>query len=140
MNDYGYRDVPEHAHDSRWVHRPRMDWDAAASRHAGDTDASRIFTGVQNILARRRATPALHAAHPTQILHCDMPGIFAFRRAAPTGALVCLFNFTESWQHIPEGWLRAQGATRLHDELSDAAVQVHHGNIALPPHARVWIG
>lgn len=140
LNDYGYRDVPEHAHDSRWVHRPRMDWDAAASRHAGDTDASRIFTGVQHILARRRATSALHAAHPTQILHCDTPGLFAFRRAAPTGALICLFNFTESWQHIPEAWLRAQGATRLHDELSGAAVQVHHGNIALPPFARVWIG
>ena len=85
------------------------------------------------------ATPALHAAHPTQILQCDTPGIFAFRRAAPTGALVCLFNFTEGWQHIAEGWLRAQGATRLHDELSDAAVQVHHGNIALPPYARVWL-
>ena len=139
LNDYGYRDVPEHAHDSRWVHRPRMDWDAAASRHDGQSDAARIFAGVKHILARRRATPALHAAHPTQILHCDTPGIFAFRRAAPTGALVCLFNFTEGWQHIPEAWVRAQGATRLHDELSDAAVQVHHGNIALPPHARVWI-
>ena len=34
-----------------------------------------------------RATAGLHAAHPTQILRCDVPQVFAFRRAAPTGAL-----------------------------------------------------
>jgi amylosucrase len=28
LNDRSYQDLPEHAHDSRWMHRPRMDWDA----------------------------------------------------------------------------------------------------------------
>jgi amylosucrase len=139
LNDYGYREVRDHAHDSRWVHRPRMDWDLAESRHDPSTAAGMVFTGVRHILSRRRATPALHAAYPTQILSCDTPGLFAFRRAAPTGALVCLFNFTEHWQHVPESWIRAQGASRMHDELSEAPVAVHHGNVALPPYARVWI-
>ena len=31
----------------------------------------------------RRATPGLSAGHPTQILHPETPGTFAFRRAAP---------------------------------------------------------
>ena len=35
LNDYGYLDNPDHAHDSRWIHRPRMDWDAAAARDIG---------------------------------------------------------------------------------------------------------
>jgi glycosidase len=26
LNDYTYRDDPAHASDSRWVHRPRADW------------------------------------------------------------------------------------------------------------------
>ncbi|MEY4984709.1 MAG: hypothetical protein RIR62_2975 [Pseudomonadota bacterium] len=137
-NDYSYRDVPEHAHDSRWVHRPRMDWAAAAARD-GIGHGARVYRGVQQILARRRATPALHAAHPTQILDSGNAAIFAFRRAAPTGALLGLFNFTEGWQHLPEDWLRAQGASLMHDTLSDARVEVHHGNIALPPYARVWL-
>jgi amylosucrase len=51
----------------------------------------------------------LHAGHPCQILRTEAPGLFAFRREAPTGAILCLFNFTESWQHLPEAWARAEG-------------------------------
>lgn len=34
-NDYGYLKDPDHAHDSRWIHRPRMDWALAEARHPG---------------------------------------------------------------------------------------------------------
>lgn len=140
LNDHGYRDVPEHAHDSRWIHRPRMDWAAAEARHDGRGHGSRIWLGVRHILARRRATPALHAAHPIRVVGCDMAQVLAFRREAPTGNLLCLFNFSEGWAHVSEGWARAQGAVRMHDELSNHPVELHHGNIALPPYARVWLG
>ena len=139
LNDYGYLDVPEHAHDSRWIHRPRMDWVIAVTRHDGHGPASRVFLGLRHILARRRATAGLHAMYPVQIVATDSPSVFAFRRAAPTGAILCLYNFSESWQHIPEGFAKAQGITQMHDALSDAPVVAHHGNIALPPFARVWL-
>ena len=64
----------------------------------------------------------------------------AFRREAPTGTLLCLFNFAESWAHVPEAWARTQGVVRMHDELSNHPVETHHGNIVLPPYARVWLG
>lgn len=139
LNDHAYLDVPEHAHDSRWIHRPRMDWQAAAARHDGLSHGSRVWLGLRHILARRRATPALHAAHPIRVVPCDIPQVFAFRRDAPTGTLLCLFNFSESWAHLPESFARAQGALRMHDALSDQQVTAHHGNIALPPYARVWL-
>jgi amylosucrase len=140
LNDYSYRDVPEHAHDSRWIHRPRMDWTAAETRHDGQSHASRVWLGLRHILARRRTTPALHAAHPIRVVPCESPQVMAFRREAPTGTLLCLFNFAEAWAHVPESWVRAQGVTRMHDELSNHPVETHHGNIALPPYARVWLG
>ncbi|NBE07161.1 amylosucrase [Paragemmobacter ruber] len=139
LNDHGYRDVAEHAHDSRWIHRPRMDWQAAEGRHDGQTPAARVWRGLRHILARRRAIPALHAAHPIRVVPCEVPQLFAFRRDAPTGTVLCLFNFAESWAHLPEGFARAQGAARLHDLLSDNPVEAHHGNIALPPYGRVWL-
>ena len=140
LNDYSYRDIPDHAHDSRWIHRPRMDWTTAETRHDGLSHASRVWLGLRHILARRKATPALHAAHPIRVIGCDTPQVLAFRRDAPTGTLLCLFNFAESWAHLPEGWARAQGVTRMHDELSNHPVEIHHGNINLPPYARVWLG
>jgi amylosucrase len=139
LNDYRYLDVPEHAHDSRWIHRPRMDWAAADTRVDGSSHTSRVWLGVRHILARRKVTAALHAAHPVRIVATESPQIFAFRRDAPAGTLLCLFNFSESWQHIPEGFVRANGVTRMQDELSGQPVQTHHGNIALPPFARVWL-
>lgn len=139
QNDHSYRDMPDHAHDSRWIHRPRMDWAAAETRHDGRSHASRVWLGLRHILARRRATAALHAAHPIRVLGCESAQVLAFRREAPIDPLLCLFNFAESWAHVPEAWARTQGATRLWDELSNHPVETHHGNIVLPPYARVWL-
>ncbi|WP_435256902.1 amylosucrase [Thioclava sp. FR2] len=139
LNDRGYLDVPEHAHDSRWIHRPKMDWALAANREDGQDPAARVFRGTREILARRRAVPGLHAGYGTRVLHCDVPGIFAFARLAPTGPILCLFNFTESWLNLPESWLRLHGIREMHDLLSDHPAELHHGSIALPPYARVWL-
>jgi len=139
LNDYGYHDVPEHAHDSRWLHRPRMDWAVAETRDSAETPAGQVFRGTRAILARRRATPALHAGHPTAILDCAVAGVFAFARRAPTGPVLGLFNFTERWLALPEAWVRDEGVTLMHDALSDQRVVTHDGQIALPPYARVWL-
>ncbi len=138
-NDYSYLDLAEHAHDSRWIHRPRMDWQAAAARHDGATPGARVFAGVRHILARRRAVMALHAAVPIRVVGTGVTGVFAFQRQAPTGVVLCLFNFTEGWQHVPEPWVRAQGVAGMHDVLSDTLVAVHDGHVVLPPYARVWL-
>jgi pyrroline-5-carboxylate reductase len=110
LNDHGYLAVPDHAHDSRWSHRPRMDWEAALGRETADTPAARVFRGTRHILARRRAVPALHGGCPVEVLHPGVAGVFAFCRVAPTGPVVCLFNFADGWQGVSEGWARAQGA------------------------------
>ena len=54
LNDYGYVDYPPHAHDSRWIHRPLMDWDRVSLALAEPGSApGRIFAGLREILARR---------------------------------------------------------------------------------------
>jgi amylosucrase len=138
-NDYGYLDNPHHAHDSRWVHRPRMDWTLAEARLAADTPFARVFRGTKDILKRRAATPALHGGVPVRVVSAGNDAVFAFRRLAPTGTLLGLFNFTEHWQHLPEAWVRSLGVTALHDALSDTHVDTHGGQIVLPPYARVWL-
>jgi amylosucrase len=66
-------------------------------------------------------------------------GVFAFQRVAPTGVILCLFNFTEGWLQVPEAWAREQGITLMEDALSEYPVQSHGGQIVLPPYARVWL-
>ena len=139
LNDRSYLERADQAHDSRWMHRPVMDWQAAAERQDADTPSARVFRGLKHILARRRATPALHGAVPTEIVPTEAPGVFAFLRRSPTSAVLCLFNFTESWLHVPVAWAQGLGVAGLHDELSDQPVVPHGANIALPPYARVWL-
>ncbi|NKX43780.1 amylosucrase [Roseicyclus persicicus] len=140
LNDYGYREVPEQAHDSRWLHRPRMDWELAARAQAEPGSvAGRLHAGIREIMARRAATRELHARNPTEILQTGNPALFAFARRAPTGALLGLFNFTERWQALSVDWARAQGASEMFDALSMAPAGDGNGMIPLPPYARVWL-
>ncbi|GKY86565.1 alpha-amylase family protein [Sinisalibacter aestuarii] len=140
LNDYSYTQVPEHAHDSRWVHRPRMDWTRAARLpDGGATPEGRVFDGIRHILARRSGIAGFHGAVATEMLDAGQAGLFAFARRAPTGPVVCVFNFTETWLGLPASWFRAQGATKLHDLLSDAPVIGPDGGIGLPPYARIWV-
>jgi amylosucrase len=139
LNDHGYVDDPDRAHDSRWVHRPAMDWDRAAGARAGAGAAGRVYRGVRHILARRRAMPEFHGGHPTVIADTGKVGLFAFVRQAPTGNVVCLYNFTEFWATIRSEWAWEQGARAFQDGLSDAAVGLDGGRILLPPHARLWL-
>ena len=139
-NDYGYLDVPEHATDSRWIHRPRMDWDRVAQAADPVSLPGQVLAGTRAILHARAKLPALHGAVPTRILHPESAQIFAFARLAPTGTVLCLFNFSEAVQTIPESWLRQHGATQMHDLLSGHDVRLHDGRLVLLPYGRVWLG
>lgn len=139
LNDLSYLEDEHRRHDSRWMHRPDMDWDKAARRHDLGTPEGQIFTGTRHILERRRLTGAFHANNPTEILDTGIDGIFAFRRAAPVRPIVALFNFTEHWLSVPRGWVIAQGVTDFWDELSDAKVETPGEVVALPPYARAWL-
>ncbi len=139
LNDYSYLDDPAHAHDSRWVHRPMMDWAQAETQHSATTAAAQTYQGVQHILRRRRDTPGLHAAHPTKVLTTPALSVFAVQRQAPTGAVLCLFNFADTWVNLPGQWLRETGVSLWHDALSDQTVTLHNDHLALPPYARLWL-
>lgn len=140
LNDDSYTANPDLAHDSRWLHRPMMDW-ARADQAARDPGSlpGRLLAGLRHIMARRAATRELHGRNPTEILDTGNPALFAFARRAPTGALVCVFNFSEDWQALPLAWVRGQGASEGRDLLTDAPLGDANGMIALPPYARFWL-
>ena len=141
LNDESYRNDPDKRHDSRWLHRPAMDWETVArvGRKDDGSPEARVFHGVRLILERRRATPELHAAYPLRILRSPHPGLLTFVHEAPTGPLLCAFNFTENELALPGSWVLLQGAECFHDALSDAPLRLVDGNIAMKPYESLWI-
>jgi amylosucrase len=139
LNDHSYERDAERRHDGRWMHRPLMDWQAAARRHDASSVEGRVFHGIMHILKRRRSVPHIHGASPTEILEFSTPGIFAFARVSPLGKLICLFNFADQWRTIGEAELKHAGVKAWFDMLSDGEVSPHQGAFALPPQGRVWL-
>ena len=139
LNDYAYVNQPEHAHDSRWLHRPKMDWAQAAARNTEGTVAQVLFQGIRQILARRKATPELHADHPQVILDLGDDRLFGQAHDAPTGRLICVYNFSEDWVALDEGRLRGNGMVQGFDALSEGFLSFEAGKTHLPPYARLWL-
>jgi amylosucrase len=139
LNDYGFADVPEHAHDNRWLHRPMMDWSLAKQATSGSGPVTELLAGVKHIVARRKATPHLTAHAATRVIDVGNPKLFAFVRLADDGPLVGLFNFTEDWSFVSANRLRAEGITEFADELGGGVAAITGDALAVSPYGRLWL-
>lgn len=136
LNDYSFVDVPEHAHDNRWLHRPKMDW---ALVKKPNSIVKELLTGVKHIIKARKATPHLASQVPTKIIDTGNEKLFAFIRTADEGNLVGLFNFTDAWTEVSAELLRANGITEFKDALGGGEITPTKNQIAIAPYGRLWL-
>jgi len=139
LNDYDFVSVPEHAHDNRWLHRPKMDWKKAKSAHAGKGPEGRLLAGVRHVMIARKSQPCLAAGNPCRIIDVHASAIFAFVRDNEEGRLHCLFNFSPDFVSVSESVLRAHGVGAFRDVLCGGFVPVNNGQIAMMPYGRLWL-
>ena len=139
LNDHAYLDDPDLADDGRWMHRPPMDWKAAATVAKGKTRAARIHAGTRAIIAARKSTPQLASHVPTRVLDMGDPHLFIFERPGDDRTVTCLFNFTESVQSITPWSLRLDPARPYIDRLTGAPLRLHEGGVTLPPYGQLWL-
>jgi amylosucrase len=138
-NDYRYTSLPENAGDSRWLHRPYMDWEKAARRHDEGAHEGRIFAGLKRIVRARRHTPQLNSAYATDVLDVGHPHLLVLSRPHPLGELVGVYNFSEGAQDLDSGVLSARGLNQPFDQLTQAFVDVSRGRFNVPPYGRYWL-
>ena len=137
LNDYNY--AQEHPGDNRWVHRPYMDWDAAARRLEPGSVEARVFAGTQNIIRARKRTPQFHASYANDIVDSGNPHLFAHSRSHPLGTLVAIYNFSEEQQWVPKHFLFEQGLDGAFDVLEQKFVTFSGDGLLLAPYARLWL-
>ena len=94
-NDHRYTDDPGHAEDSRWIHRPVMDWNVAHRRVDHTTVEGRVFAGLTQLIRRRIATPALRAGGTTQAFSTGSDRVLGLHRWHPDhGPVLILASFS----------------------------------------------
>ena len=94
LNDAVYLDDPHRRDDNRWMHRPPMDWEAAARRHDPETVEGRLWAGLRRLIAARRATRAIHVQGVTEPIWTGNDHVFGLCREQAGERLLVLANFT----------------------------------------------
>lgn len=139
LNDYGYRDDPDHADDNRWLHRPCMDWAQAERRHDWQSITGRIFQGLSRLVDARQRTPALHAQAGTYGVWTHNDHVFGLLRSSARGRILVLANFSEQVQSVPR--------YRIHQMAFEGPLVEHlegkeldgWSDIVLEPCQAVWL-
>jgi amylosucrase len=80
LNDHSYLDDAHKKDDSRWIHRPSMDWQKSFMRHNRLSIEAQIFNGIKAMIAVRKATLAFADHNNRTLLPLDNDHLLAFLR------------------------------------------------------------
>ena len=83
LNDPSYRNDPARAGDSRWIHRPTIDWGRVERRATRGTVEQRIFDAIRRLISVRSTVPAFADFNNREFIDVDDPAVFAMLRSHP---------------------------------------------------------
>ena len=98
LNDYGYKENPDIAADSRYLHRSSFNWENAELRKKNGTVQNVVWEGLKQMEKIRRVHPCFGKnVYVTTWDTCRQP-VFAIRRTTADEELICIANFSEEGQ------------------------------------------
>lgn len=100
LNDYSYLDHPDHKHDSRWVHRPKVDWEKYALRKDAKKIEGQVYRHIREIIRFRKAQPVLSGGE-LEVIDTLNPAVLAYVRTNEKQRMVIFANFSEDEQVVP---------------------------------------
>ncbi|MCM1121237.1 MAG: alpha-amylase family glycosyl hydrolase [Eubacterium sp.] len=95
LNDYGYKDDPDKAADSRYIHRGAMDWKLADNIQDTDTVQGRIFQGLAQLEQIRRMEKVFVSNADTWTIETNDQSVLCIGRYLEGEKLIGVFNFSE---------------------------------------------
>jgi len=139
-NDPHWADEPGHQGDNRWTHRPRLTEADLDRRTDAGSAAGQVFGGLRALIAARARLPHLDASVGSEIAPLADPGVLPVLRRHPLGAMLGLYNVTDSWRCYPAWRLDEFGIADPQDALAGTPVRAgEDGNLWLAPYQAMWI-
>ena len=140
LNDYGYRDDPGKADDSRWVHRPQTNWEKIARRHDQETVEGRLYSRMRHLIELRKATPAFWGIE-TSFIETQNTHVFGYVRHHAGDRVLVLANFSEESQPLDANVLRVHGlGYQFADLTTEKEITAgEEKGITLGPYQVLWL-
>lgn len=95
LNDYSYKEDPAKAADSRYVHRGKFNWAAAAKRTKKGTVQNRLFQGILHMEQLRKKHRVFSNDASVRTVETHDPALLCLVRELNGEKLIALFNFSE---------------------------------------------
>jgi amylosucrase len=138
LNDYSYVKNPDKADDSRWVHRPSMDWAHIDKMGKQHSPRQRLYDQLQQIFSLRHHCDALRGNH-MQLRDTENPHVLNFIRWHDANRVVVFANFSEMPQSVPLQALRREGYAHFLRDLFSGEAFSTLDDLELPPYAILWL-
>ena len=145
LNDCTFLQDERKANDSRWMHRPHIDWQQAELRHRHGSTQQRIFDGLRKIITVRKNIPAFADYNNRELLESENPHLFAFMRNNPFSLgndVLVVGNFDNAPQSLELSALpgrRHFDTNHLRDLYSGEAPCLLKGQFVIPPYRFYWL-
>ena len=144
-NNWDFLNDASKANDIRWMHRPRIEWDAAEQRHNHGSVQQRIFEGLQKMISVRKTTPAFADYNNRELVDAANPHLFVFIRNNPFlqhDRVAVVANFDLEPQSIELGALFGPSFIefdRLRDLYSGGSPQLSEDRLVVPSCGFYWL-
>lgn len=139
LNDHSFLENPDLMNDNRWLHRPAMDWELAATRSDPGNITGRIYKQLKRMVDARKRTRLLHAEADTYPVWTHNDSVFGMIRESPRGRLLVLANFSEQPQTISRQRMRELGFSGLLiNRLTEEPIDLW-GDLMLTPYQALWL-
>ena len=96
VNDYTYKDDPEKADDSRYLHRGNFDWKLAENRHDPTTVQGKLFPALDKLEHIRTSHGVFNSNVPFHTIDTWDNSILAFVRENDEEKFIGIYNFSEN--------------------------------------------
>ncbi len=138
LNDYGYQQDENKFDDSRWVHRPKTDWERTARRHDPDTIEGRVFQPLARLISLRNSHPVF-AGNKTQVIDTGNLHVFGYIHWRYFQGLLVLANISEHDQELGMARFRTYGLkSHVRDLVTDKDVNLAR-DYTLQPYQFLWL-
>jgi amylosucrase len=145
LNDESYLLDDDKKTDSRWVHRPTMNWSKAQLRNVPGSVEYSIFKSLRKMIAVRKEISAFADHNNRELLHVDNPHLFVFSRfdiINQYSRVLVICNFDAHPQKLDITELRMKGFFQF-DTVSDLysadTLNIVDQTIEIPPIGFYWL-
>ncbi|QEP44737.1 alpha-amylase [Ectothiorhodospiraceae bacterium BW-2] len=143
-NDCSFVEDESKINDTRWAHRPKIDWERADLRWQPGSVEYRIFQGLRNLIAVRKEIPSFADFNNRELLDIDNPHLFVFIRFNLTmpGSVLVVANFDHHPQYLNLDTMPHRAfsqPTPLLDLISGDRPAMFENQLVIPPYHCYWL-